>query len=187
MPLDLPMFAADFEPSSLASLPSKTLSNDLSSIRFWYVEVIGCTRSCNRSSNLRGVAERSNISLAFLLFLFLLLLTFRDRCCIFVARHSLCRTSELSTKSRSGSIRGLKCLSNAMSSSPPSSIVLQSAIFLADQLAHLLDFPRDFFMLTHFCHVHAKYRQRLVTLRYRELVKSFSVSSICERTVFVYH
>jgi len=28
MPLDLPMFAADFEPSSLASLPSKTLSND---------------------------------------------------------------------------------------------------------------------------------------------------------------
>jgi len=41
-------------------------------------------------------------------------------------------------------------------------------------------------MLTHICHVRAKYRLRLVMLRYFELVKSFSVMSICERTVFVY-
>jgi len=68
-PLDLPTFATDFEPSSLANLPSfrKTLSNDsiIGTILVRGVEVIGCTQSCDRSSSLRGVTERSNVSLAF--------------------------------------------------------------------------------------------------------------------------
>ena len=65
------------------------------------------------------------------------------------------------------------------------SIGLQSAMFLADRFARLLDLA-IFFMLTHICHVRAKYVRQLVMLWYRKLIKS-SVSSICERTVFVYH
>ena len=63
---------------------------------------------------------------------------------LFVAR------TELSTKSRSSSIRDLKCLSNAMSSSI---LPVFRAMFLADRLARFLDLPRDFFTLAHICHV----------------------------------
>ena len=60
-------------------------------------------------------------------------------------------TPGLSAKSRSGSIKGLKCLSNAMPIID--STGLQSAMFLANRFAHLLDRPRDFFTLAHICHV----------------------------------
>ena len=65
-PLDLPTFAANFEPSSLASLLSSQKSNDsiIGMILARGVEVIDCTLSCDRSLALCRVAERSNVSLA---------------------------------------------------------------------------------------------------------------------------
>jgi len=69
-----------------------------------------------------------------------------------------------------------------------SSIDLQSAMFLADRLACLFDLLRDFFTLAHICHVlWISIDNVTVLVTLRELVKSFSVSSICVRTVFVYH
>jgi len=119
------------------------------------VKIIGCTRSCNRSLNLYRVMKRSNISLVFspsscFSFSFLSRLetdaASSSRDSLFAAR-----TPELSIKSHSGLIRNLKCLSNAKMFLD--STGLQSAMFLMDRLARLLDLPRDFFMLTHIYHV----------------------------------
>jgi len=58
MPLDLPTFATDFEPSLLAS-PSfrKRSPTILSSVWSSYAEIIGCMWSCDRSSDLREVTR----------------------------------------------------------------------------------------------------------------------------------
>jgi len=70
--------------------------------------IIGFTQS-------HGMLEGFAHFFSLLLFFLLLPFTFRILYVI-IARFSLCRTSELS-KSRSGLIRGLKCLCKAMSSS----------------------------------------------------------------------
>ena len=62
---------------------------------------------------------------------------------------------------------------------------LQSTMFLTDR--SFSQSSSRFFRAHLPCSSLAKYRQRLITLRYRELIKSFSVSSISGRTVFVYH
>ena len=66
---------------------------------------------------------------------------------------------------------------------------LQTRYFLRIDLLVFFDFPRDFFT-----HVHIYYVRLWLSINndwshdwYHELVKFFSVSSICERTVFVYH
>ena len=121
------------------------------------VEVVGCIRLCNRLSNLRGVAERSNVSLVFSpssspssssSFFSRLEANAASlsRDCLFIAR-----TSELSTICRSDLIIGLKCLQHHVLFD---STDLQSAMFLADRLALFLDLARDFFMLAHISHVH---------------------------------
>ena len=78
------------------------------------IEVIGCIQLCDRSSDLRRTVECSNVSLASSLFFSSSFFSYLEanaasRDFFFVAR-----TPGLSTKSRSGSIRDLKCLSNAM-------------------------------------------------------------------------
>ena len=90
---------------------------------------------------------------------------------------SLSRARRLSTICCRGLIIGLKCLSNAMSSSILP--VFRARCFLRIDSLDLLDLPHNFFTRAHISHVHvslAKYRQRLVTLQYHELVKSLSVS-----------
>ena len=65
-----------------------------------------------------------------------------------------------------------------------SSIIgFQSVMFLADWLARLLDLSRAHQP----CSSLTKYQQRLATLRYRVLVKSFSISFVFKRIVLVYH
>ena len=63
---------------------------------------------------------------------------------------SLSRTPELSAKSCSASIRGLK--GSVQRDALLDSTGLQSAMFLADRLARLLDRSHDFFTLAHICH-----------------------------------
>jgi len=112
------------------------------------VEFIGCTWSCDRSSDLHGVAECSNVSLAFSLSSssFFFSSTFLLRLGTDAASLSPdCRTPGLSTICRSNLIIDLKCVSNVLLDSTG----LQSAIFLADRFARLL----NFFTLAHISHV----------------------------------
>jgi len=94
--LDLPTFAADFEPSSLASLPSfRKHCSTLSSERFWYVVwrlSAVHDRSCDRSLDLHGVTRTGSRSL-FLSppFSPLPLFSLGGRRCVIVARLSLYR------------------------------------------------------------------------------------------------
>jgi len=167
MPLDLPMFAADFWLSSLANLSSfrKHCPTTLSSVRFWCDYAVWRLSAVHdRAIDHQIYAESRNarISRLLLLFFFFLLLTFRDSRCIFVARLSLCRrTPGLSTKTHSDSIRFKMPIQHDVLLD---STGLQSAMFFADRLARLVDLPRDFFMLTRICNVRVKYRQQVVSV-----------------------
>ena len=90
-------------------------------------------------------------------------------------------TPGLSTKSRSGSIRGLKCLSNAMLSSILP--LFRARCFFLLRTRSSSQSPSRFFHAHLPCSSLVKNWQRLVSLQYRELIKSFSVLSIYERTV----
>ena len=117
------------------------------------VKIISCTWSCDRSLNLCRVVERSNISLAFFpssysSFFFLSCLETDASS----SRDSLCRMHAGAVDKKSQLDKKFKMLvqrENALFDSTS----LQSAMFLMDRLARLLDLPRDFFMLTHICHV----------------------------------
>ena len=141
--------------------------------------IIGFTES--RNASLERLVRFLSLVLPLLLLLFSL--TLEGRRCVIVARLSLYRTG-LSTICCRSLIIGLKCLSIAMYSS---FLPVFRARFL--RIARLLDLSRNFFHARahQSCSSLAKYRQRLVTLQYRELVKSLSVSPIFKRTVLIYY
>jgi len=138
--------------------------------------------------DLRGVAKCSNVSLASSLFSSSFsFLSHLGADVASLSRDSLsvARMPALSTKSRSGSMRGLKCLSNAM----PSSILL---VFRARYFLRIgsLVFSISlaiFFTLAHICHVRFWLSIDKPHYDIANPIKSISISFICERTVFIYH
>ena len=193
MPLDLP--TSNRFCTFVASKSSfRKRSRTLGCIFVSDVGIIDCTCSCDRSSNLRRVAEDSNVMLFFSSFFsscsssssFLSRLV-TDAASLWRNSLFIARTPGLWTICRSGMVIGLKCLSNAMSSSILP--VFKARCFLRKSTRSYSRSPSRFFHArTHqSCLSLAKYWQWLITLWYRELVKSFSVSPVFKRTVLVYH
>ena len=121
-----------------------------------------------------------------LFFLLLLPVTFRSRCCIFVARLSLCRAHAGAVDEKPQRLDERFKMS-VQCDAFLDSISLQSTIFLTNRLARLLDFPRDFFTLAHICHVRFWLSIDKPHYDIANPIKSISISFICERTVFIYH
>ena len=136
-----------FVTSESSVLKTKLERHSSGTIMAHRLKVTGCTYdvSCNQSLDLRKIAERSNVSLAFSLLLLLLLFLFTLETNIALSSRDsffVARMLGLSTKSCRSLIRGLKCSIWCPSWFYPSSernISCETTLF---------DLSRDFFTLS---------------------------------------